>query len=61
MFCVCYVLCFEGIEWLENDDGFISFKLEYFFVVNGIEYSNVYDVMVDVIVIIELVKKVKVV
>lgn len=57
--CVCYVLCLEGINWFENDDGLLSFCFEYLIKVNGIEYSNVYDVMVDVYVIIVMVKLVK--
>lgn len=56
---VCYVLRSEGINWFENDDGLSSFRFEYLIKANGIEYSNVYDAMVDVYVIIAMVKLVK--
>jgi exodeoxyribonuclease-1 len=55
----CYALRPEGVEWPENDEGFISFKLENLSVANGIEHENAHDAMADVIATIEMAKKVK--
>ncbi len=55
----CYALRPEGIEWPENDEGYISFKLEHLSVANGIEHANAHDAMADVIATIEMAKKVK--
>ncbi|WP_394144866.1 exodeoxyribonuclease I [Vibrio atypicus] len=55
----CYALRPEGVEWPENDEGFISFKLEHLSVANGIEHANAHDAMADVIATIEMAKKVK--
>lgn len=55
----CYALRPEGINWPENDEGFISFKLEHLSVANGIEHANAHDAMADVIATIEMAKKVK--
>ncbi len=55
----CHALRPEGVEWPENDDGFISFKLEHLSVANGIEHENAHDAMADVIATIEMAKKVK--
>ncbi|MCE0496299.1 exodeoxyribonuclease I [Vibrio salinus] len=55
----CYALRPDGIQWPENEDGFISFKLEHLSVANGIEHSNAHDAMADVIATIEIAKKVK--
>lgn len=56
---VCYVLRFDGINWLCWEDGVLSFKLEVLIVVNNIGYENVYDVLSDVYVIIVFVKLIK--
>lgn len=55
----CYALRPEGINWPENDEGFISFKLEHLSVANGIEHANAHDAMADVVATIEMAKKVK--
>ncbi|MFB9215281.1 exodeoxyribonuclease I [Vibrio sinaloensis] len=55
----CYALRPEGVEWPENDEGFISFKLEHLSKANGIEHENAHDAMADVIATIEMAKKVK--
>ena len=55
----CHALRPEGIEWPENDEGYISFKLEHLSVANGIEHANAHDAMADVIATIELAKKIK--
>ncbi|WCP68357.1 exodeoxyribonuclease I [Vibrio tubiashii] len=55
----CYALRPEGVNWPENDEGFISFKLEHLSVANGIEHENAHDAMADVIATIEMAKKVK--
>ncbi|RJX72933.1 exodeoxyribonuclease I [Vibrio sinensis] len=55
----CHALRPEGIEWPENDEGYISFKLEHLSVANGIEHANAHDAMADVIATIEMAKKVK--
>ncbi|MBA5762988.1 exodeoxyribonuclease I [Vibrio sp. 404] len=55
----CYALRPEGIEWPENEEGHISFKLEHLSVANGIEHTNAHDAMADVIATIEMAKKVK--
>ncbi|NVD06559.1 exodeoxyribonuclease I [Vibrio sp. JPW-9-11-11] len=55
----CYALRPEGIHWPENEEGFISFKLEHLSVANGIEHANAHDAMADVIATIEMAKKVK--
>ncbi len=55
----CYALRPEGVEWPENDEGFISFKLEHLSKANGIEHENAHDAMADVIATIEMAKKIK--
>ena len=55
----CHALRPEGIEWPENDEGHISFKLEHLSIANGIEHENAHDAMADVIATIEMAKKVK--
>lgn len=55
----CYALRPEGINWPENDEGFISLKLEHLSVANGIEHANAHDAMADVVATIEMAKKVK--
>ncbi|KJY83361.1 exonuclease I [Vibrio galatheae] len=55
----CYALRPEGINWPENNEGFISFKLEHLSVANGIEHENAHDAMADVIATIEMAKKIK--
>uniref|UniRef100_UPI00036D870E exodeoxyribonuclease I n=1 Tax=Vibrio coralliilyticus TaxID=190893 RepID=UPI00036D870E len=55
----CHALRPEGINWPENEEGFISFKLEHLSVANGIEHENAHDAMADVIATIEMAKKVK--
>ncbi|MEF1291281.1 exodeoxyribonuclease I [Vibrio sp. M260118] len=55
----CYALRPEGVNWPENEEGFISFKLEHLSVANGIEHENAHDAMADVIATIEMAKKVK--
>ncbi|TMX37411.1 exodeoxyribonuclease I [Vibrio sp. Hep-1b-8] len=55
----CYALRPEGIQWPENEEGFISFKLEHLSKANGIEHENAHDAMADVIATIEMAKKVK--
>ncbi|MEH0666074.1 exodeoxyribonuclease I [Vibrio scophthalmi] len=55
----CHALRPEGIEWPENEEGFISFKLEHLSVANGIEHANAHDAMADVIATIEMAKKIK--
>lgn len=55
----CYALRPQGIEWPENDEGFISFKLEHLSKANGIEHENAHDAMADVIATIEMAKKIK--
>jgi len=55
----CYALRPEGVEWPENDEGFISFKLEHLSIANGIEHENAHDAMADVIATIEMAKKIK--
>ncbi|MGY3687287.1 exodeoxyribonuclease I [Vibrio coralliilyticus] len=55
----CHALRPEGVNWPENEEGFISFKLEHLSVANGIEHENAHDAMADVIATIEMAKKVK--
>ena len=55
----CYALRPEGVEWPENDEGFISFKLEHLSKANGIEHENAHDAMADVSATIEMAKKIK--
>lgn len=55
----CYALRPDGINWPENEEGFISFKLENLSVANGIEHTNAHDAMADVIATIEMAKKIK--
>ncbi|MDA0127869.1 exodeoxyribonuclease I [Vibrio sp. MarTm2] len=55
----CYALRPEGVEWPENDEGFISFKLEHLSKANGIEHENAHDAMADVVATIEMAKKIK--
>ncbi|UUM29514.1 exodeoxyribonuclease I [Vibrio japonicus] len=55
----CHALRPDGVNWPENDEGFISFKLEHLSVANGIEHENAHDAMADVIATIEMAKKIK--
>ncbi len=55
----CHALRPEGINWPENEEGFISFKLEHLSVANGIEHENAHDAMADVVATIEMAKKLK--
>lgn len=55
----CYALRPEGVNWPENEEGFISFKLENLSKANDIEHENAHDAMADVIATIEMAKKIK--
>lgn len=55
----CYALRPEGINWVYDDNGLPSFKLEKLSVANGIEHASAHDAKSDVIALIELAKVVK--
>ncbi|HGV0190666.1 TPA: exodeoxyribonuclease I [Enterobacter kobei] len=55
----CYALRPEGINWLENEEGLTSFRLEHLTRANGIEHSNAHDAMADVYATIAMAKLVK--
>lgn len=55
MLWLVYVLCFDGIVWLQCEDGVILFKFEYFVLVNDVCQGDVYEVLLDVYVIIGMV------
>lgn len=55
----CHALRPDGINWPENEDGSVSFRLEHLSVANQIEHANAHDAMADVIATIELAKQVK--
>ncbi|MCW9698072.1 exodeoxyribonuclease I [Avibacterium sp. 20-129] len=55
----CYALRPEGINWVYDDEGMPSFRLENLTKANGIEHSNAHDAMADVYATIEMAKLIK--
>ncbi|KAE9527156.1 exodeoxyribonuclease I [Testudinibacter aquarius] len=55
----CYALRPEGINWVYDENGLPSFKLDRLTLANGIEHSNAHDAMADVYATIEMAKLVK--
>jgi len=55
----CYALRPEGINWPENDDGIVSFRLELLTKANNIKHEGAHDAVSDVIATIELAKLIK--
>lgn len=49
----------EGIEWPENEEGRVSFKLEHLTKANGIEHQGAHDALSDVRATIALAKLIK--
>ena len=55
----CYALRPEGINWVYDENGLPSFKLENLTKVNGIAHENAHDAMADVYATIAMAKLVK--
>lgn len=55
MLCLMWVMWFEGIQWLLCEDGVMLFKFEYLVEVNKVCEGDVYEVLLDVCVIIGMV------
>ncbi|MFQ1048349.1 exodeoxyribonuclease I [Avibacterium paragallinarum] len=55
----CYALRPDGINWVYDDDGMPSFRLENLTKANGIEHSNAHDAMADVYATIKMAKLIK--
>ncbi|NRA71072.1 MAG: exodeoxyribonuclease I [Gammaproteobacteria bacterium] len=55
----CYALRPEGINWPENEDGIVSFRLELLTKANNIKHEGAHDAVSDVIATIELAKLIK--
>lgn len=55
----CYALRPEGIEWPENEDGIVSFRLELLTKANGISHEAAHDAMSDVYATIAMAKLIK--
>lgn len=55
----CYALRPEGINWPENEDGIVSFRLELLTKANNIKHQGAHDAVSDVIATIELAKLIK--
>ncbi len=55
----CYALRPEGINWVFDENGLPSFRLELLTKANGIEHSNAHDAMADVYATIEMAKLIK--
>jgi len=55
----CYALRPEGINWPENDDGIVSFRLELLTAANGISHEAAHDAMSDVYATIAMAKLIK--
>lgn len=55
----CYALRPEGINWVYDDEGLPSFKLDRLTLANGIEHENAHDAMADVYATIAMAKLVK--
>ncbi|VEJ10070.1 exodeoxyribonuclease I [Actinobacillus delphinicola] len=55
----CYALRPEGINWVYDDDGLPSFRLELLTKANGIEHSHAHDAMADVYATLEMAKLIK--
>lgn len=55
----CYALRPQGIHWPENDEGFISFRLEHLTQANGIKHSHAHDATADVYATIEMAKLIR--
>lgn len=55
----CYALRPEGINWPENEDGIVSFRLELLTQANGISHEAAHDAMSDVYATIAMAKLIK--
>ncbi len=55
----CYALRPDGVQWVYNDDGVPSFKLDQLSVANEIEHADAHDALSDVLATIGLAKKIK--
>ncbi len=55
----CYALRPDGINWVYDDDGLPSFRLEQLTKANGIAHENAHDAMSDVYATIALMKLIK--
>ena len=55
----CYALRPEGINWVYDENGLPSFKLENLTKANGIEHTNAHDAMADVYATIAMAQLVK--
>lgn len=55
----CYALRPEGINWVYDDQGTPSFKLEHLTKANGIAHNNAHDAMADVYATIAMAKLIK--
>ncbi|OOF38532.1 exodeoxyribonuclease I [Rodentibacter mrazii] len=55
----CYALRPDGINWLFDENGIPSFKLEKLTKANGIEHENAHDAMADVYATIAMAKLIK--
>ena len=55
----CYALRPEGINWPENEDGVVSFRLELLTKANNIKHEGAHDAVSDVIATIEMAKLIK--
>ncbi|QOL24649.1 exodeoxyribonuclease I [Thalassotalea sp. LPB0316] len=55
----CYALRPEGINWPENEDGIVSFRLELLTAANAISHEEAHDAMSDVYATIAMAKLIK--
>lgn len=55
----CYALRPEGINWVFDEEGLPSFKLDRLTLANGIEHENAHDAMADVYATIAMAKLLK--
>lgn len=55
----CYALRPDGINWVHDENGFPSFRLELLTQANGIAHENAHDAMADVYATIAMAKLVK--
>ena len=55
----CYALRPEGINWVYDDEGKPSFKLERLTAANGLAHEHAHDALSDVLVTIALAKLIR--
>ncbi len=56
---LCYALRPTGIEWPQNENGDVSFRLEHLTVANNLSHANAHDALSDVYATIDIARLIK--